>query len=105
MSKVTRFSKESRAKATETRSRRSKLFNTSSPARDRRDVGEVRKLSDAVAAFCAECCGFDAAGCCSLHAAIEDCQGPKCHLYLWRNGKFHDDEADSYIASLSEKAS
>ena len=95
-------SKEARAKAAKSLKRRSAVFNTSGPVIDRREVGEVRKLRDAVSAHCRECCGFDPAGSGSMKGAVEDCSGPECHLFLWRDGSFHLDEAEAEVQSLED---
>ena len=92
------ISDEAREKGAATKRRRSALINTNGPATDRRQPGEVRKLSDAVQAFCRECCGFDPAGHGGMAGAVEDCRSPACHLYLYRDGKFHTDQAEAEVA-------
>ena len=97
-------SAEVRTKAAESMRRRAALYNTTGPSTERRAIGEIRKLPSAVAAFCRECCGHDPAGLGSMKAAVEDCRGDECHLYLWRNGMFHTDEAEAEVEALAEQA-
>jgi len=82
-------------KATDIRRRQAAVTTATGPATDRRQIGEVRKLQSAVGSFCRECCGFEAGSSGSVAAAVEDCRGPACHLYLWRGGRFHLDEAEA----------
>lgn len=91
-------------KGAESRRRKSALINAKGQARDRRQPGEVRSLTNAIASFCAECCGFDPGGCGSMRAAVEDCLGPLCHLYLYRNGVFHLDEAEAEVQAIEDEA-
>jgi len=105
MGQISNFgTNEAREKAVETRRRRSAVVNTKGQARDRRERGEVRPMADAVSSHCAECCGFDPGGCGGMRAAVEDCQGPECHLYLFRNGVFHLDEAEAEVRDLEAEA-
>jgi len=75
--------------------RRREAINTTGRARARREPGDARNPADSIASHCCECItgfGDDVGGHGSVHAAIEACTSPLCHLWPWRDGGFHADD-------------